>query len=71
MLETDAVFLATPAGVSSELTPKLMNQGVPIIDLSGDLRIQDGATYEAWYKRRAYRSIICSTSCVWVIGIES
>lgn len=51
--ETDAVFLATPAGVSSELTPKLMNQGVPIIDLSGDLRIQDGATYEAWYKRRA------------------
>ena len=30
-----------------------MNQGVPIIDLSGDLRIHDGATYEAWYKRRA------------------
>ncbi|PIK25921.1 N-acetyl-gamma-glutamyl-phosphate reductase [Bacillus pumilus] len=51
--ETDAVFLATPAGVSSELSPKLMNRGVPIIDLSGDLRIQDGATYEAWYKRRA------------------
>ncbi|MGE6630956.1 N-acetyl-gamma-glutamyl-phosphate reductase [Bacillus sp. NPDC077027] len=51
--ETDAIFLATPAGVSSELTPKLMNQGVPVIDLSGDLRIQDTAVYEQWYKRSA------------------
>jgi len=49
--KADVVFLATPAGVSSELTPKLLEQGLKVIDLSGDLRLKDGAVYEKWYKR--------------------
>lgn len=49
---TDIVFLATPAGVSTTLTPKLMEAGVTVIDLSGDFRMKNGNVYEAWYKKR-------------------
>ncbi|MED4403164.1 N-acetyl-gamma-glutamyl-phosphate reductase [Metabacillus fastidiosus] len=49
----DVLFLATPAGVSAEITPKLINSNVKIIDLSGDLRIKNRADYEKWYKREA------------------
>jgi N-acetyl-gamma-glutamyl-phosphate reductase len=49
----DVVFLATPPGVSSQLTPLLMDGGVKVIDLSGDFRIKDGRIYEAWYKKTA------------------
>jgi len=34
--EAEIVFLATPAGVSAELTPKLVAEGLKVIDLSGD-----------------------------------
>lgn len=47
------MFLAAPPGVSSELTPQLADAGIPVIDLSGDLRIQEPAEYEKWYKRTA------------------
>jgi N-acetyl-gamma-glutamyl-phosphate reductase len=49
----DVVFLATPPGVSSELTLRLLEGGVKVIDLSGDFRIKDGRVYEAWYKKTA------------------
>ncbi|HET7658150.1 MAG TPA: N-acetyl-gamma-glutamyl-phosphate reductase [Bacillales bacterium] len=49
----DVVFLATPAGVSSELTPELLNEGIRVIDLSGDFRIKDAEIYETWYKKKA------------------
>lgn len=51
--EIDIMFLAAPPGVSSELTPQLADAGIPVIDLSGDLRIQEPAEYEKWYKRTA------------------
>lgn len=46
----DVIFLATPAGVSSELSPKLVEKGVKVIDLSGDFRLESGSVYKAWYK---------------------
>lgn len=49
--KADLVFLATPAGVASELAPKLLDAGLQVIDLSGDFRLKSGALYEAWYKR--------------------
>ncbi|ERN52696.1 N-acetyl-gamma-glutamyl-phosphate reductase [Alkalihalophilus marmarensis] len=49
--EVDIVFLATPPGVSSELTALLAQYGAQVIDLSGDLRLEDPDTYTAWYKR--------------------
>ncbi|EOP51109.1 N-acetyl-gamma-glutamyl-phosphate reductase [Bacillus cereus VDM053] len=51
--EAEIVFLATPAGVSTELTPKLLAVGLKVIDLSGDFRMKDPLTYEQWYKRAA------------------
>ncbi len=51
--EVDAVFLATPAGVSAEWSESIASSGCQVIDLSGDLRIRDPKTYEQWYKRDA------------------
>ncbi|MBO9129760.1 N-acetyl-gamma-glutamyl-phosphate reductase [Bacillus sp. 165] len=53
----DIVFLATPPGVSKELSPDLIKAGVKVIDLSGDFRIKETDTYERWYKRTAVESI--------------
>lgn len=49
----DVVFLATPPGVSRDITGALLEQGLKVIDLSGDLRIKDRETYEKWYKIKA------------------
>ncbi|MDT8859611.1 N-acetyl-gamma-glutamyl-phosphate reductase [Alkalihalobacillus sp. MEB130] len=51
--EVDVVFLATPPGVSAEWSGKIAKAGCQVIDLSGDLRLQDPTVYEKWYKREA------------------
>jgi N-acetyl-gamma-glutamyl-phosphate reductase len=51
--KADLVFLATPAGVSSGLSPKLLAAGLKVIDLSGDFRLKSPEVYEKWYKRKA------------------
>jgi N-acetyl-gamma-glutamyl-phosphate reductase len=45
-----AVFLATPADVSMELTAALLDAGTKVIDLSGAFRLGTAANYERWYK---------------------
>jgi len=52
----DVVFFATPPGVSSELAPSLIDQGIKVIDLSGDFRLKDRTVYEKWYKRQTAQS---------------
>lgn len=47
----DVLFLATPPGVSSKLSPQFIDSDVKIIDLSGDLRLKQKSVYEQWYKR--------------------
>ncbi|WP_427108480.1 N-acetyl-gamma-glutamyl-phosphate reductase [Lysinibacillus xylanilyticus] len=49
----DVVFTSTPSGVTSELLPPLVGKGPKLIDLSGDFRLQDPASYEAWYGKKA------------------
>ncbi|HHW39084.1 MAG TPA: N-acetyl-gamma-glutamyl-phosphate reductase [Bacillales bacterium] len=49
----DLVFLATPSGISSKLSPDLVAHGLKVIDLSGDLRIKKLEDYEYWYKKCA------------------
>jgi N-acetyl-gamma-glutamyl-phosphate reductase len=46
------VFLATPAGVSMELAPRMLAAGAKVIDLSGAFRFSDAATYSRWYKEK-------------------
>ncbi|WP_141336199.1 MULTISPECIES: N-acetyl-gamma-glutamyl-phosphate reductase [unclassified Paenibacillus] len=50
--KADVVFLATPHGVSIDLSPKLLDAGLKVIDLSGDFRLKDGQVYEQWYKHK-------------------
>ncbi|MFB0846182.1 N-acetyl-gamma-glutamyl-phosphate reductase [Paenibacillus oleatilyticus] len=50
--KADVVFLATPHGVSTELSPKLLDAGLKVIDISGDFRLQSGDVYETWYKHK-------------------
>lgn len=53
--EIDLAFLALPHGVSMDYVAKFASSDFPIIDLSGDFRLNDAATYEAWYgKEHSY-----------------
>jgi len=45
-----AVFLATPAEVSLELTLPLLETGTKVIDLSGAFRLGTVENYQRWYK---------------------
>jgi N-acetyl-gamma-glutamyl-phosphate reductase len=44
------VFLATPADVSMELAPQMLEAGAKVIDLSGAFRLRTTERYEHWYK---------------------
>lgn len=44
-----AVFFATPAGVTKTAARPYLTAHFPVIDLSGDYRLKNGATYEKWY----------------------
>lgn len=45
-----AVFLATPAEVSMDLAPALLEAGARVIDLSGAFRLRTPEVYQQWYK---------------------
>ncbi len=47
----DVVFLALPHGVASRVAAQLVGSVGTIVDLSGDLRCADAATYRRWYGR--------------------
>lgn len=50
IIETcDAVFMATPHGVSKDLAPMFLDAGLKIIDLSADFRLRDPEMYPEWY----------------------
>lgn len=44
-----AVFLATPADVSMQLAPELLEAGAKVVDLSGAFRLGTAANFERWY----------------------
>jgi N-acetyl-gamma-glutamyl-phosphate reductase len=48
----DVIFLATPADVSMQLAPALLDAGAKVIDLSGAFRLHDSAAYSRWYKEK-------------------
>jgi len=45
-----AVFLATPAEVSMELVPAILDRGIRVIDLSGAFRLRTPEVYRRWYR---------------------
>ena len=44
------IFLATPAPVSMELAPAMLNAGARLVDLSGAFRLPNELDYQRWYK---------------------
>lgn len=48
-MDSDIVFTCLPHGISSQVVPQLLAQGVKVVDLSGDFRYNDAAVYEKWY----------------------
>jgi N-acetyl-gamma-glutamyl-phosphate reductase len=44
------VFLATPADVSMELAPGMLDAGAKVIDLSGAFRLRAPGAYARWYQ---------------------
>mgnify|MGYP001182225610 CR=1 FL=1 len=51
LAELDLLFFATPAGVTKEILPQFLEQGVTCIDLSGDFRLKNTKNYEEWYRK--------------------
>jgi len=49
LAQCQAVFFATPHGTAMQMAPALLAQGVKLIDLSADFRLQDPAIYTQWY----------------------
>lgn len=47
--QCDVVFFATPHGVAHKLVPALYENGVKVIDLSADFRLQDAELWSEWY----------------------
>jgi len=50
--QLSVVFLATPAEVSMELAPVMLQAGATVVDLSGAFRFRDTDTYTRWYKEK-------------------
>ncbi|MTI22359.1 N-acetyl-gamma-glutamyl-phosphate reductase [Fulvivirga sp. RKSG066] len=50
--ELDLVFLALPHGVSMDFVKDHADAKYPIVDLSGDFRLDSPEIYEEWYKKK-------------------
>ena len=49
--KVEIVFLATPAEVSMELAPVMLDAGARVIDISGAFRLRTVENYARWYKQ--------------------
>ena len=47
--ECDVVFFATPNGTAMKMVPELIKQGVRVVDLAADFRLQDARVWKQWY----------------------
>ena len=53
----DVAFLCTPHGDTAPIAKKLLDDGVKVIDLSADFRL-DAATYNEWYGEHPYPDML-------------
>jgi len=47
--QCDLVFFATPNGTAMQSVPRLLAEGVKVVDLAADFRLKDAALWEKWY----------------------
>ncbi len=48
-IDADLIFTATPHGASMKIVPKIIENDIRVVDLSGDYRFDDISIYEEWY----------------------
>ena len=53
----DIAFLCTPHGDAAPIAKKLLDDGVKVIDLSADFRL-DAATYDEWYGEHPHPELL-------------
>ncbi|MDZ7956700.1 MAG: N-acetyl-gamma-glutamyl-phosphate reductase [Aulosira sp. DedQUE10] len=58
----EAVFLSLPNGLACQITPKLIEKGCKVLDLSADYRFSDLATYTTWYGTERSDKSIAATA---------
>jgi len=58
--ECDVVFLAVPHKTAMEIAATLLEEGVKVVDLSADFRLNDKDTYEQWYATEHTRAGLLS-----------
>jgi len=49
LAQCDIVFFATPNGTAMQMVPELIENGVRVIDLAADFRLQDADVWKQWY----------------------
>ncbi len=49
LVKCDLVFFATPNGTAMKMVPELLENGVRVIDLAADFRLQDPEVWGQWY----------------------
>ena len=47
--ECDAIFFATPHGVSMNMVSSFIDKGIKVIDLSADFRLKNADVWKEWY----------------------
>jgi len=47
--DVDCVFAALPHGHSQQVAAKILETGIPFVDLGADFRLDDAGAYERWY----------------------
>src|ERR1019366_7939651 len=47
--DLDVAFVALPHGQSQAVVPRLIQDGVTVVDLGADFRLKNADTYSAWY----------------------
>jgi N-acetyl-gamma-glutamyl-phosphate reductase len=66
----DVVFFATPHGVAMSQTPGLLIEGVKVIDLAADFRLQDIAEFEKWYGMSHYCPEVLTESVYGLVEVN-
>jgi N-acetyl-gamma-glutamyl-phosphate reductase len=56
------VFLGLPNGLACDMTPKLLEKGCKVLDLSADYRFRNLETYSAWYKKERTDQAVAARS---------
>jgi N-acetyl-gamma-glutamyl-phosphate reductase len=49
LTDVDLFFAALPHGHSQKLAQRILDAGIPFVDLGADFRLDDAAEYERWY----------------------